>query len=132
MRQPGQLRRLRARPRGGGMVAGSAEESAVSSLLGEGGSGLSGLLDKLGAGGLGDTVKSWISKGDNLPVSADQIKAALDPDQIGAVASKLGISKDEAAAKIAAVLPVIIDKLTPTAWCPILTPSLRKLTGMFT
>ena len=117
---------------GGGMVAGSAEESAVSSLLGEGGSGLPGLLDKLGASGLGDTVKSWVSKGENLPVSADQIKAALDSDQIAAVAGKLGISTDEAAAKIAAILPGVIDKLTPDGLVPDPEALAKKLTGMFT
>ncbi len=117
---------------GGGMVAGSAEESAVSSLLGEGGSGLSGLLDKLGAGGLDDVVKSWVSKGENLPVSADQIKAALGSDQIAAIAGKLGISTDEAAAKIAAILPGIIDKLTPDGLVPDPEALAKKLTGMFT
>jgi uncharacterized protein YidB (DUF937 family) len=103
---------------GGAMAAGSAEESAISSLLGEGGGQLSGLMDKFGAGGLEDTVKSWVGKGSNLPVSADQIKSVLGSDQVAAVAAKLGISSDAAAGKIADVLPKVIDKLTPDGIVP--------------
>jgi uncharacterized protein YidB (DUF937 family) len=114
---------------GGAVTAGSAEESAVSGLLGEGGGELSGLLDKLGAGGLGDVVKSWVSKGANLPVSGDQIKSILGSDQISGVASKLGVSTDAAAAKIAAILPTIVDKLTPDGVVPDPSAIAQKLTG---
>lgn len=117
---------------GGAMTAGTAEESAVGALLGEGGSGLSGLLGKLGAGGLDDAAKSWVSKGPNLPVSADQIKAALDSDQLASIAGKLGISTDAAAAKIADILPGIIDKLTPDGVVPDPEALAKKLAGMFT
>jgi uncharacterized protein YidB (DUF937 family) len=103
---------------GGGVTAGSADESAVSGLLGQGASQLPGLLEKFGAGGMGDTVASWVSKGTNLPISGAQVKAILSSDQIAAVASKLGISTDSAADKIAAILPAIIDKLTPDGVVP--------------
>jgi uncharacterized protein YidB (DUF937 family) len=115
---------------GGSITAGSAEESAVSSLLGEGGSQLPALLDKLGAGGLGDTAASWVSKGSNLPVSADQIKTVLESDQVAAVAAKLGISEDAAAAKIADVLPGIIDKVTPDGVVPDPDALAANLTGL--
>ena len=115
---------------GGAMTAGSTEESAVGSLLGEGGGQLSGLLEKFNAGGLGSTVQSWIGKGANLPVSADQIKAVLGSDQVAAVAGKLGISPDAAAGKIAAVLPGVIDKLTPDGIVPDPEALADKLTGL--
>jgi uncharacterized protein YidB (DUF937 family) len=115
---------------GGGMVAGSAEEGAVGALLGEGGSQLPALLDKFGAGGLGDAVASWVSKGSNLPVSADQIKTVLESDQVAAVAGKLGISEDAAAAKIADVLPGIIDKVTPDGVVPDPDALAANLTGL--
>jgi uncharacterized protein YidB (DUF937 family) len=116
---------------GGAMAAGSAEESAVGSLLGEGGSQLPALLEKLGAGGLGDTVSSWVGKGSNLPVSTDQIKSALGSEQVDAVAGKLGVSQDAAAAKIADVLPGIIDKLTPDGLVPDPEALAGQVTGMF-
>ncbi len=108
-----------------------AEESAIGSLLGEGGAKLSGLLDKLGAGGLDDAVKSWIGKGENKAVSVDQIKAALSSDEVAAVAAKLGVSSDEAAGKIAKVLPTVIDKLTPDGLVPDPEALASKVTGLF-
>ncbi len=108
-----------------------AEESAIGSLLGEGGAKLSGLLDKLGAGGLDDAVKSWVGKGENKAASVDQIKAALSSDEVAAVAAKLGVSSDEAAGKIAKVLPTIIDKLTPDGLVPDPEALAGKVTGLF-
>lgn len=112
-----------------GVATAAAEESAISGLLGEGGGQLSGLLDKFGASGLGDTVQSWVGKGANLPVSADQIKSILGSEQISGVASKLGISSDDATAKIASVLPNVIDKLTPDGVVPDPDALAAKLTG---
>jgi uncharacterized protein YidB (DUF937 family) len=68
--------------------------------------------------GLQDKVQSWVGKGANLPVSGDQIKSVLGSDQVSSVATKLGISSDAAAAKIADVLPTIIDRLTPDGVVP--------------
>jgi uncharacterized protein YidB (DUF937 family) len=107
-----------AAPGGGAVTAGPEEESAVSSLLGATGGRLPGLLDKLGSMGLQDKVQSWVGKGANLPVSGDQIKSVLGSDQVSSVATKLGISSDAAAAKIADVLPTIIDRLTPDGVVP--------------
>lgn len=107
---------IKAAVGGGGVAAGSEEESAVSGVLGDG--GISGLMGKFDAGGLGDKMKSWIGKGENAPVSVGEIKSVLGSDQISAVAAKLGISSDEAASKIASVLPTVIDKLTPDGLVP--------------
>ena len=88
------------------------------------------IAGQLGAGGLGDTAASWVSKGSNLPVSADQIKTVLESDQVAAVAGKLGISEDAAAAKIADVLPGIIDKVTPDGVVPDPDALAANLTGL--
>ncbi len=116
---------------GGAVVAGAAaEQSAVSSLLGSGGEKLSGLLDKLNVGGLDDAVKSWIGKGENKAVSADQVKAALGSDEVKAVAAKMGVTEDAAASKIATMLPSIIDKLTPDGLVPDPNALATKVTGL--
>jgi uncharacterized protein YidB (DUF937 family) len=119
-----------AAPGGGGVIASAEEESAVSSLLGATGGKLPGLLDRLGSLGLEDRVQSWVGKGANLPVSGDKIKSVLESDQVSSVAAKLGISSDEAAAKIADVLPTIIDKLTPDGVVPDPQALATKLTGL--
>ena len=116
---------------GAGATAPATEESAISSLLGAGGANLGGVLDKLKLGGLDDTVMSWIGKGENKAASAEQIKAALGSDEIAGVAQKLGVSQEEAADKIAKVLPGIIDKLTPDGLVPDPDAVASKLTGLF-
>jgi len=85
---------------------------AVQGLIGDSG-GLQGLLQKLQAGGLGEQVKSWIGTGQNLPISAEQIQQVLGSPQVAAIAGKLGIDPQQAAAQVAQFLPGLIDKLTP-------------------
>ncbi len=80
--------------------------------------GLSGLAQTFKDKGLGDVVSSWISTGENLPVSADQIKQVLGSDQIQQISEKAGVSKEEASKGLAGLLPEIIDKLTPDGKVP--------------
>ena len=51
-------------------------------------------------------------------MSGDRIKSVLGSDQVASVATKLGISPDAAAAKIADVLPTVIDRVTPDGVVP--------------
>lgn len=80
--------------------------------------GLSGLLQKLKDGGLGEQAASWVSTGENLPVSGDQLKNILGGGQLGQIASQLGMSEDDAAGGLAGMLPQVIDKLTPGGEVP--------------
>jgi uncharacterized protein YidB (DUF937 family) len=61
---------------------------------------------------------SWVSTGKNLPISADQIQQALGSGQLGAIAEKLGMSQGDASAKLAELLPDVVDKLTPNGQIP--------------
>ena len=80
--------------------------------------GFSGLLQSFKDGGLGETVKSWVSNGENLPISADQIKSVLDNEQIQSLADKFGLSTDDVSEKLSEMLPQIVDKLTPGGEVP--------------
>lgn len=75
--------------------------------------GLAGVLDKFKAGGLGDAAASWVGKGENLSVSADQISSVLGSGAIAEMAAKFGISPETLSAQIAQHLPTVIDKMTP-------------------
>lgn len=75
--------------------------------------GLSGILEKLKASGLGEQAASWVSKGENLPISADQISSALGNSQIAEMAAKFGITPEVLSSQIAQHLPGVIDKMTP-------------------
>jgi uncharacterized protein YidB (DUF937 family) len=75
--------------------------------------GIGGVLDKFKAGGLGDAAASWVGKGENLPVSADQISSVLGNGAIAEMAAKFGISPEVLSAQLAQHLPGVIDKATP-------------------
>ena len=84
---------------------------------GEGG-GLRGLVEKFNEAGLGEVVGSWIGKGENLPVSADQLKEVLGSDLLGKLAGQLGVDPAQASGQLAELLPGLVDKLTPQGVAP--------------
>src|ERR1019366_2577993 len=57
---------------------------------------------------LGHLLQSWVGPGVNLNISVDQIQGLLAEEHIAAVAQRLGISQQEAALKIAELLPMVL------------------------
>lgn len=85
--------------------------------------GLAGVVEKFRASGMGDTVNSWIAAGTkNLPITAEQVRAALGNEHIASLAAKLGIDPSVAAEKLAAMLPHAVDAATPTGTLPAALP----------
>jgi uncharacterized protein YidB (DUF937 family) len=80
--------------------------------------GLEGLVQSFQERGLGGIVDSWISTGQNLPVSADQLADALGADKLGPLAQQVGMSQGDLSAKLAELLPQVVDKLTPNGQLP--------------
>lgn len=97
---------------GKGLPGGADALGGVQELIQSQG-GVEGLTQKFGGGGLGDIASSWIGKGNNMPISAEQIEGVLGSGPIGQFAQKLGVSPAQAASVLAMALPVIIDRLTP-------------------
>jgi uncharacterized protein YidB (DUF937 family) len=92
---------------------------AAMGLLGSGGaSGLTGLLDKLSAGGLGDQVQSWVGSGPNEKITGPQLAQAMDKENLHKVAQEAGVSDDEAANGLAEMLPDVVNQLTPDGKLP--------------
>lgn len=75
--------------------------------------GLTGILDKFKEGGLGEQAASWVSKGENLSVTPEQISRVLGDSQITAMATKFGLTPEVLSSQIAQHLPGVIDKMTP-------------------
>jgi uncharacterized protein YidB (DUF937 family) len=75
--------------------------------------GLGGLLGKFQQAGLTEQAASWVSTGQNLPISGNQLEAALGADEIGNIAQQLGVSSGEASGALANLLPGLVDRLTP-------------------
>lgn len=80
--------------------------------------GLSGLVQKLSQGGLGEQVASWVSTGQNQPVSAAQMQALLDSTGLQDIAAQFGFNAADAASQLSILLPQVIDKLTPHGQVP--------------
>lgn len=80
--------------------------------------GLAGLLQRFKAGGLGNVADSWVGKGENLPISAEQVQSVFGAEQIQQMASKAGIAPDALTGKLAELLPQAVDKVTPDGTLP--------------
>ncbi len=98
----------------------SAITDALGGLFGggeEGGFDLSALMGNLvgseNAGGLMETVSSWIGDGENASIDPDQVGELLGGDKISAFADKLGISVDSAKQALADALPEVVNQATP-------------------
>jgi uncharacterized protein YidB (DUF937 family) len=115
---------------GGGAQGGGGLGNVLGGMLGggqqAGGMGaLGGLLGMLQQSGLGQQADSWVSTGQNLPVSAEQIMQALGgggggggADILGQLAQHAGMSREDAAGGLSQMLPDIVDKLTPNGSLP--------------
>lgn len=80
--------------------------------------GLQGLIATFAEKGLGGVAASWVSTGQNQPVSSEQIQCVLGNEQVAAFAQKLGISTQEVSEHLAQLLPQVVDKLTPNGSLP--------------
>jgi uncharacterized protein YidB (DUF937 family) len=97
---------------GGGQAGGGA----LGGLGGLG--GLAGLVQQLQQGGLADQVGSWVSTGQNLPVSPEQLQGALGSDMLGQLARSVGLDAGQAVGPLAQLLPQVVDALTPDGQLP--------------
>ena len=108
--------------------------SSIMELIKQHG-GLAGLLQQFQQSGLGDQVASWIGTGANAPVSGEQVKGALGADVISQIAAKLGLAPEAASGGLAALLPQLIDHLTPNGQVPegndLMAQGLNLLKGKF-
>lgn len=107
----------------GGALAGSGSGQigmmgAALQLLNSQPGGIAGLAQSFAKNGLGDMVQSWIGTGANAPVTGDQIQNVLGSDAMKSFAEKAGVSPAAAGGHLAALLPTLIDKLTPNGQAP--------------
>lgn len=100
--------------RGGGMLG--MLMPVVGSLLA--GGGLQKIVSGLEHQGAGEQAKSWVAKGENQPVSGQQMKEAVGADELTRVAEKLGLSHDQAAEVLAKIIPHVVDKASPDGAMP--------------
>jgi uncharacterized protein YidB (DUF937 family) len=88
----------------------------AGSILG----GLTDLIGKLTAGGVAPHVDSWVGPGANQPIQPGQLGSALGQNTLNDLAQRTGMSQQELLNQLAAVLPQLINHLTPNGRMPTL------------
>jgi uncharacterized protein YidB (DUF937 family) len=122
--------------RGGAPTAGNATRGTglsasdgglLGGLRGIGGTGMGGMggLGGLGAllelfqrKGYGDQARSWVGTGQNQPIAPDALSRIFGGDQLSQIASQAGVSEEEARTGLSALLPQVVDQLTPQGQLP--------------
>jgi uncharacterized protein YidB (DUF937 family) len=118
---------------GGGSAQGKLTEAVMGILGKQQAGGLAGLVQQLAGKGLSEIVNSWVSTGNNLPITPQQVQHGLGSSTISHIASQAGISPEAATSQLAILLPQIVDKLTPDGKLPegdIIQQGLSLLKGL--
>ncbi|MDP3701534.1 MAG: YidB family protein [Hylemonella sp.] len=111
-------------PAAGGVDLAALAPVLMELLAGKGGGagaaggGLGGLVEQLTQGGLGDAVQSWIARGQNMPVSGNQLESALGSDVLGRLGGQVGMNGGQLGDVLAQALPGLIDRMTPDGQLP--------------
>lgn len=94
-------------------MSASLVREAVALLADGSDGGLAGLVQRFDRQGLGGVIGSWLGPGENLPISGPQLQAVLGEPRMAQAAQRLGLPPAAAASALAAVLPAVVDRLTP-------------------
>jgi uncharacterized protein YidB (DUF937 family) len=104
----------------GGLLKGVAGElgkqapSILSQVLAKTNLGdLQSVVNKLQQAGLDKQVASWLSDGKNIPVTKEQLRAALNDKDLQQIARSLGVPVDQALDVLSKYLPDAVDQASP-------------------
>lgn len=75
--------------------------------------GLNALLDQLRRSGYESQVNSWLGRGPNEPITAEDLQKVIGNQQVRDLASKLGIPVDQLFPTLAKALPEAVDQHSP-------------------
>jgi uncharacterized protein YidB (DUF937 family) len=92
--------------------------ASVTKMMEEGSLSLQKFKERAEQSGIGNVFDSWVGKGENKPISAEQVKATADPDNLQKIADDAGGSVDEAAEELSKAMPEVVDKLSPEGELP--------------
>ncbi|MBK7708681.1 MAG: OmpA family protein [Acidobacteria bacterium] len=107
--------------------------SLVSSLLGiianPANGGFAGFINRFRDAGLGEQADSWISSGDNTPITDDQVEAAFGNETIDSIVEQSGVERASAVSALGSMTPQVVDALTPDGEVPDDASLLSKVKG---
>jgi uncharacterized protein YidB (DUF937 family) len=102
----------------GGGGGGQPDLMKIVMTLIQNAGGIEGLMAKLQQGGLAEAASSWVSTGQNLPVSGQQLEGALGSDLLGPLAQQMGMGQGDLAGSLSQMLPQLIDTMSPQGQLP--------------
>jgi uncharacterized protein YidB (DUF937 family) len=79
---------------------------------------MQGVLSKLRSNGCSKQVQSWISKGQNKPISGGDVQRSVSPAMLQQCAQEQGMSPKELCGLVAQALPGMVDEATPDGKMP--------------
>ena len=80
--------------------------------------GIAGLQKMFQEKGLGNIISSWISTGQNLPISADQLQNVLQGGTLQNMANKSGMDPSQLTSIFSQLMPHAVDQMTPNGQIP--------------
>ena len=94
------------------------------------GNGLAGLAQQFDKQGLGHLLQSWVGTGQNQAISPDQMHQVLGAEQVQQFSQQTGMQGSQLTTALSALLPQLIDKLTPHGQVPPKNDLQGMLTGL--
>lgn len=92
--------------------------------------GITGLQQMFQQGGLGHIVSSWISNGQNLPISTSQLENVLHGGALQQAAQQSGMDPSQLTGLMATLLPHLVNHLTPNGQVPDAGTLQKMLSGL--
>ncbi|NWG23600.1 MAG: DUF937 domain-containing protein [Pseudorhodoplanes sp.] len=80
--------------------------------------GLRDLVDDFARHGYGDAAQSWVSPGDNVPVTPREIEETFGADTISDLARQLGMPRQDLLSGLSDALPDAVNRMTPDGRLP--------------
>lgn len=103
---------------GGQQTAGASPLLQIALQLLTSSGGLSGLAQQFQQAGLGPQMGSWISTGQNMPISPDQLLQAFGQGRMQEMAAGSGMDMGQLSGGLSDLLPQLVDRLTPQGQIP--------------
>lgn len=106
-----------------GMMGGQQKQDPLMQIIGallsnQGGGGLAGLLQQFQQAGLGEQASSWVGRGQNMPISAEQLMQVFGAGNLRQMAASAGLDEQRFGGRLAELLPQAVDQLTPDGEIP--------------
>jgi uncharacterized protein YidB (DUF937 family) len=82
------------------------------------GGGMGQILEQFQRAGFGREADSWVSTGQNAPISPDAVRQVFGEDALSRIARQAGISEGETSRGLSELLPEVVDRVTPDGRVP--------------